>query len=397
MSQAMTIPESVMLAAGRGSEAEISSSLSADALVGSGEVAARYQTMSSSSQEVSRRALIQSSFKEFRELPLEFKLSEFDKRTAGGFSMLSEFGVKADGLRRGELVEIEVILEVDPVYKLAAMVSEYSEMANAYPQMFEGGVLGFLRGSQPIIKVLQRFLAGLIPIRATAASIVVIEHEGQEYVAESGSAGPDVRERPLRIVGVTEQQNYWKDVRRVLFSDSRVRVLGRIARDGLHDSWTPVKLADLFSDVSPDLVDNINAIEAPSATSTTSGGFDGSGPMVEALRMYKDHLVANVPGALWPSGSEFVLSLLGAGVETAAQQRQAFDEVRSITLASAGSASISPEDDLAARTMARAAAGVSLFPSASTGPSATTTSAEGNGTRGDHGRFLDIEIVAIYW
>ena len=114
-------------------------------------------------------------------------------------------------------------LAVDPVFKLGTMMNEYTAMADEWPDMFSSqGVLGFLRGSQPILKVLERFLAGLIPIKATATNHVVVEVDGLEYVVHKKALEAfDVPTHPLKIVGVTEHLSYWKDIRRILFSDAR--------------------------------------------------------------------------------------------------------------------------------------------------------------------------------
>lgn len=175
-------------------------------------------------------------------------------------------------------MEIDVTLAVDPVFKLGSMMSEWTGMAADWPDMFSAhGALGFLRGVQPIMKVLDRFLAGLIPIKATAVSHVVVEYHDHEYVVRSEAVeGLDLPALPLRIVGVTEHLGYWKDIRRVLFSEGRFTMLCRIARDGIHASWTPVKLADLFSDVAPGLVDQINSIEFSGDVQTGSASPQGS-------------------------------------------------------------------------------------------------------------------------
>ena len=60
-----------------------------------------------------------------------------------------------------------------------------------------------------------------------------------------------LQRRPVYIVGVAEQSLFWKDIRRVLFSGSRFRVLCRVAQDGIQESWTPVKLAHVLDAVLP--------------------------------------------------------------------------------------------------------------------------------------------------
>jgi len=411
VSQKSTIPENVSEAITRADEAELKASIAADAFVGKGEIAGRYQTSNSNSVQSSRKAIIQTLFKEFRDLPLDFKLSAPETEPAAtknvesiGSGEESTAVWKGEDLRRGDLVEVEVTLAVDPVFKLGAMMTEWTAMADEYPGMFGvNGTLGFLRDAQPIMKVLDRFLAGLIPVRATATNHVVVEIEGQQFVVrKSVVEGLGLKTKPLRIVGVTEHLGYWRDVRRVLFSAGRFTMLCRIARDGIHDRWTPVKLADLFSEVAPDFVDQINAIKAPSATdagttSTKQGQHQLA--LAEALSGYKDALVLQL-GTAWPTDAdaEFstLLARLQAGTVSATTQRRAFDSVRTFV---ADKLAVEVQDanaDLAARSAARTSAGLELFPSL-----AVTPSPEGSPSPkkpvGTDERMLDVEVIAIYW
>jgi len=196
VSQNATIPTEVSQAISRADEAELSGSVASKAgsdLVGASvqaDSSTRYQTSNSNSTQSSRKAVIQTLFKELRELPLDFKLAAPSGAPATFGSV--ESVAKSDDRRsaeigssflRGDLLEVEVTLAVDPVFKLGAMMTEWSAMADEYPAMFgNGGMLGFLRDSEPIIKVLDRFLAGLIPIKAAAVHHVVVEVGGRDYV-----------------------------------------------------------------------------------------------------------------------------------------------------------------------------------------------------------------------
>jgi hypothetical protein len=68
-----------------------------------------------------------------------------------------------------------------------------------------------------------------------------------------GIGDPDLAVNSLYVVGVTERELFWRDIRRVLFSHSRYSVLCRLGRDGPQSSWTPVKLVDVLKEVSSDL------------------------------------------------------------------------------------------------------------------------------------------------
>ena len=410
VSQNSTIPENVSEAITRAEEAELRSSLTADALVGKGEIAARYQTSNSNNVQSSRKAIIQTLFKELRDLPLDFKLAapEEDPSPAKDVDALVAAGQsepirKTADFVRGDLVEIEVTLSVDPVFKLGAMMTEWTAMADDYPGMFgSSGVLGFLREAQPIMKVLDRFLAGLIPIRATATKHVVIEVQGQEYIVhQSFVEGLGLKSRPLQVVGVTERLGYWRDLRRVLFSGARFTMLCRVARDGIHTKWTPVKLADLFSEVAPGFADQINAIKSPIAADT---GFVSPESIHQvalsaALIEYKNELVVEGDTA-WTSevDAEFsaLVKRLQGGSVSASAQRLAFDEVRAFIVERLD---VEPDDsdgDLAARQRARTKASLELFPSLIVDFSAETTKPT-KGKPSEEDRLLDVEVIAIYW
>lgn len=409
VSQNMTIPDNVSQAISRADEAEISSSLSADALVGKGEVAARYQTSNSNSLQSSRKAVIQTLFKEFRELPLEFNLAtQEEPRALESVAAITTLNDRAEvmaasALSRGSLVEIEVTLSVDPVFKLGAMMTEWSAMASEYPQMFGSqGLLGFLRESEPVMKVLERFLAGLIPIRATAKHHVVVEVGGIEYVVDGRVVAKfGLSTRPLQVVGVTEHLGYWKDIRRVLFSGGEFTILCRVAKGGIQKSWTPVKLADLFSEVAPDFVNQINAIRSPTAadSAASSSQNEQQKALAKALENYKTTLVSKsalILPAMAEAGFAVMVQVFGHGQTTAAVQRQAFDQVRDLITAGLELQPIAPDEDLAIRQDARKVAGLELFPSLSTSLASSPAAASGELKVPDD-RLLDVEVIAIYW
>lgn len=405
VSQKDTIPQEVSEAMTQAAETELRSSASADAVVAKGEFATRYQTSNSNNVQTSRKAIVQTLFKEFRELPLDFKLAT-EVNAPSPLASLDSLASAADqgsawrasDVRRGDLVEIDVTLAVDPVFKLGSMMSEWTGMAADWPDMFSAhGALGFLRGVQPIMKVLDRFLAGLIPIKATAVSHVVVEYHDDEYVVRSEAVeGLDLPALPLRIVGVTEHLGYWKDIRRVLFSEGRFTMLCRVARDGIHASWTPVKLADLFSDVAPGLVDQINSIEFSGDVQTGSASPQGSALAI-ALTAYRQLLIGGAD-ASEPHHADAQLAqiVLAHGDDlSATSQRAAFDAVRSRVLETLDIDPPSPEEDLDARQKSRESAGLPLFPAmALVAPSRTT----GKASEADpQERLLDVEVVAIYW
>ncbi|MFN3217659.1 MAG: hypothetical protein ACE367_14285 [Acidimicrobiales bacterium] len=407
VSQKSTILENISEAMTEASEAELKSSAAAEALVARSEISARYQTSNSNNVQSSRKAIVQTLFKEFRELPLEFRLAENDKDrrvVESPQDLLSDssgLAWNASNVRRGDLVEIQVELSVDPVFKLGSMMSEWTSMAEDWPGMFTAqGALGFLQDAQPIMKVLDRFLAGLIPIKALATDHVVVTINGSECIVRRDSiSGLGLETRALKVVGVTEHLGYWKDIRRVLFSGAQFTMLCRVARDGIHDSWTPVKLADLFSEVAPGLVDQINAIEF-SGNPMAGGAVQPSEPSAldVALTAYKDWLVNGDPSWKEDADAQFQRILINNGGESSAtSQRAAFNSVRELATATLDlDDGPSPEEDLQARQRARDAAGLPLFPAlAPRTPSPPIRSGAAQAVGED--RLIDVEVIAIYW
>lgn len=304
---------------------------------------------------------------------------------------------------RGQLIELEVVLEVDPVFKLGTMVSEFSAMAAEYPQMAGPAGLAMLDEIEPVKKVLDRLLAGLIPIRATACNYVVATVGGEEYVVRSSTA-TELRApvRPLEIVGVTEHIGYWKDIRRILFSSGQFRLLCRVARPGLHETWTPVKVAHLFGDVAPSLVEQIDALSR--AGTTGLGGHAAGQPhlaLVRALAAYADQIASMTNQGLQTSAAVEIIEIAARASDDASPsaQRQAFAAVRELIVAKDSERALTPEQDLDARRLARDRAGLPVLP----GGSAVATRAGGPehaaGAPVDAGvaKLLDVEVVAIYW
>lgn len=407
VSQNSTIPDNVSDAISRADEAEIAGALSTKALGIKSEVKSRYQSSNTNSTQSSRKAVVQTLFKEFRDLALDFKLVHKDD-TPKQFKEKSEIAkepdsaivARADEFVRGRLIEVEVALAVDPVFKLGAMMTEWKAMADEFPGMFgEHGLLGFLRESEPIMKVLDRFLAELVPIKSKAVHYRVVKVAGHEYIVDKRSIKDmTIKSRPLYIVGVTEKLGYWKDLRRVLFSNARFTVMCRVARTGIHDSWTPVKLADLFTDVAPDFVNQINAIEVPKADDgmTTLQSNIRQDALCVALRTYGRDLIEKLSINVETEQEqtfEVLTNQLAAGQTSPAAQRFAFDQVRVAVMALDNSSTVDAAEDLAMRQNAREIAGLELLSSITATPTESPAKHPSKRTE----RILDVEVIGIYW
>jgi len=409
VSQRDTIPEHVTSGKSVSEQVEISAKASVDAVAAKAESATRYQTANSSSVESSRKAVVQTLFNELRDdakLPIALRddaVGPVPIPVDGATEDEGHRGWRGEDLLRGQLIELEVVLEVDPVFKLGTMVSEFSAMAAEYPQMAGPSGLAMLDEIEPVQKVLDRLLAGLIPIRATACNYVVATVNGHEYVVRSGTASElGVPVRPLEIVGVTEHIGYWKDIRRVLFSSGQFKLLCRVARPGLHETWTPVKVAHLFGDVAPSLVEQIDMLSRAGTT-----GLDGlaSGQshlaLVRALAEYADQIASMTNQGLQPSAAVELIEIAARVFDEASPsaQRQAFAAVRELIVAENSDRALTPEQDLDARRIARERAGLPVLPGGSVVATADSTPERVADASADTvvAKLIDVEVVAIYW
>lgn len=394
--------------ASEGSEASIDATAGVNpGVIAKAEITSRYQTNNSSTIQTSRKATVQSRFRDLHLIdglriiePVLVDAPANDIESLKKTDTLSKLA-SATELQRGKLVELRVKLAADPVFHLGTMVSEFTSMAEDYPDMFAAnGGLATLQEVQPINKILKRLLAGLVPIRAVAVDYVVVEIDEVQYIAHKNLIeGLGLKNRPLEIVGVTEQEAYWKDLRRVLFSEAAFTVFARISHSGLQDSWTPVKLADLFADVAPDLVEQINAAGRVPFGSASSQPNESApdAKLAAALSHYADSLLRQIGKSLESDQKKAVAQCIGelkTRSATVSDQTSAFSLLTKHVLEVVGG-EIDSARALELRTAAREALGLSLFPTASS--LSQVTPATPKAKRGDEPLLLDVEFVAIYW
>lgn len=388
---------------------ELQAKLGSDALVGKAEISSRFQTSNSSTLQTLRKATVQSWFREFYNKPGLRMMELIDKVDA--FVDLDDLkrcekasiAVKSDELKRGFLAEFRVNLSADKVFHVDTLVSEFVGMAKDFPRMFEAGNTVVDMGEMEAIgKLLQRLLTGLIPIRGVAVDYCVIDIGGTEYVVhKKAMENLDVDTKPLVIVGVTEHLAYWKDIRRVLFSEAEFTILCRFSKTGLQESWLPVKLADLMRDFAPDIADQLNSASrmtfdrAPAIRNESNSERDFG----VALHQYASNLLVTLQKTVedvnFDAISDMIVSLKQRG-GTVSGQRSAFAVIRAKVAAMVGQ-DVDAEIDAGLREAARNASGLSLFPSQAKAmgtPSDRTTAPT---LSASDERLLDVEIVAMYW
>lgn len=409
-SQKGALTENITELLSRADEAELAGSLSGGAPVFKAEITSRYQTSNSQGTQTSRKSIVQSLFKEFRELEgVRLLLQPIDvlEPPASIEELIrpeSAMAVSSEDLERGGLVEVEVELVADPIFRFSTIISEISDMAREYPDMLAApGAASVMAEAEPVNRVLQRLLAGLIPLRARAINVVMVEIRGVEYLVPAvAAAALGIRTTPLFVVGVTEHLSYWRDVRRVLFSGAKFTMLCRIARDGLHRGWVPVKLSQVLAEIAPTFpgaLDEVGRFGYNQVVDTTAT--EAESALQKALETFVQLAASRAGTELPPDAAARVrdrrISCVGmAGSVTA--QNEAFRSIRSV-LSNEAEVKLAAEDWLEVQREARDRAELPLFRLPTPEPtSRPPVREEGPGGESEPAEvLLDTEVIAIYW
>ena len=241
---------------------------------------AQYQSGKSSATQTETKATVQSWFRELYETPNILGVQPLEDGD-------QDIIVKSSALQRGTLAELQVVLATDPYFNVVTSISEFFKLSENISE---------LNGYSEIkwqIELLQQLLAGLIPIKAEILNYRALKTGDDTYlVHEDKVTGVSTSKIKVNLVGVTELSAYWKDIRRVLFSNQEFRVLCRISRPGLVQDWNPIKLLDLFGNVFPQKeIHNVKEMlkllsHNVDAASTAETDNDASSKMRLALEEY---------------------------------------------------------------------------------------------------------------
>lgn len=386
-------------------QVELNSKITGSNIALKAEVGSRFQTTSTQNVQTTRKAIVQSRFRDFlalvgNQLVLSVEPQQPDAaRTASKKKLIEHEATRQpDALARGSLLEVEVELSADPIYKMSAMFTEISEISKGSPGLVGNTVTArTIDEIEPANKILQRLLVGLVPIRAHVVSHVVIIEDGADLIVPRELAEQyELDSLPIEVVGVTEQQSYWKDLRRVLFSNSRFTMLCRVGKTGLQREWMPVKLQGLFHEISPQLSMQISAIGSinftasqPSDDAPTPSRTFGDALISYAKQLLLQHC-PNLKAGKITAMYDFVTALDVTDMSVSAQ-RAAFKSIENY-FENTLHVDIPSDEASALRERVRRENGIGLLDVKV--PTATDSLSSG---RPDSSRLLDTEIIAIYW
>lgn len=372
-------------------------------------IEAKYRSSSSQSSEVLRKAVIQSTFKRLIEaVTVSNALHSIGGELSGNEGAVkstaelatnldrldrAQLLLRADELKRGDLLELEVELNTEDIFKVSVALSAISEIVDKSPELFDSSPDAALRQMVSANRLLESILVGLVPITARIVDSKMLDLDGSIVVVREGVLGlsesSDLNPVDVHLVGVTEQELYWVDLRRVLFSGSRFTVFCRVSQDGVQDRWTPMKLENVLSSLSPMLAESIHELGTMAAEAIADGDSSSDAPSErEVFVRYAALVAASADVSLDGPTLGNVLAVVasaGSDVGSTTRRRELFEEVAQIVLSSSGR-SIDPEVNANLRAEA-----AELNHSADNVATAVGITASGPP------RFIEAEIVAIYW
>lgn len=188
------------------------------------KVSSKIQGARTNGTQVLRKATIQSTFKQLLEVEKPvLKSPPHDygapfPSLANLMEALSNDSAEAwtadpNRLRRGELIEVDVEVAVDPIYRLSAIIETMSELLDEFPTMASAGDRTQLDQARDLNRILDKFMVGLVPLKCRAVDYRCIDIDGREVLVHrsvlEGLPSTEVpHSRDVYVVGVTEVELY---------------------------------------------------------------------------------------------------------------------------------------------------------------------------------------------
>ena len=387
----------------------------------------KMQTSQIEASHVSRKAIIQSSFKELYDIersalvmrPVSLDRLPTVDSTRGLERLLGSpegTGLLVDPstLHRGELLEVEVELEADPIFRMATIITTFVGLMEDNEELLQNAATAQLPEIRSVARLLDSLLAGLVPIRGCLVDYEWIRICSRDVLVHRSllsqmPTGALPEAYPAFLVGVAQSDLFWKDIRRVLFSQARYTVFCRIATNGLTDRWSPVKMADVFSGITSDFDEMMRGLggelmsEFKKGVRSATAGTTVDAPLTMLnydaqhgellLRNYVESLASYHKRNIEPSAIE----ALTHGVSFAENWLDSVDAYRPVF----AEVTKKVNDSLEVETPLNVAYELRLQALDQSGIEETVeidgSTASGNLPEPRRERFLDSEIIAIYW
>ena len=371
--------------------------------------------------QVLRKAIIQTSFKELYDIErVSLALTPPDTNRRPTVNTVADLEKRLDhphmdgwlvdpcDISRGELLEVEIELEADPIFRMASVITTLQDLMEDNEHLFGNEITAQLPQMRSMAQVLEGLIFGLVPIRGRLIDYKSVRIGGREVLIhrlllEQIPSGTRPTTYPAFVVGVVQRDLFWKDIRRVLFSKAQYTVFCRLAIGGMSDRWHPVKVADVLAGIVPQFDELIRefsevarrAITAADDASPTSV-YQDAHSRADLIGAYVELLVKHHDGTLEPDVINDVIQSTSPEhdwLNSVDGRRPVFAEVTQRVDKALG-VETSSEDAYHLREAAMSNAGLprTLTPQVSSGLGHDAVPVPDS-----HERFLDTEIIAIYW
>lgn len=391
----------------------VGASLGANTPVGGAGLRSQLEGARTRGTQVVRKANVQASFKDL----VEYETGKMQIHDSVGMdhapavASLDDLKHIRDGddtphlvpvarLARGDLLELEVTLDAESIFQASLMIATMLGFFDEAPEFFSMGPREMAQ-ARGVNRVFDELLSGLVPIRGESTRYERIVIDREEFLASKEllnqlTDGVDVDRQPLYVVAVAEAELFWRDLRRVLFSDSSFFVMFRLNADGLRGSWNPVKVVDLLKRYVPSVGAAINHVGSDFLAGVTMGatGVASAQPGKERalINEYAD-AVASEAGTTWSEEDTDAVDLdsLDVDLSSIEQQRKVLAPI------------VKRLEDRTGRQLDRARLSDLReqlmfehgYRADSAGDGSRAVREEEAGPTREH--LLDSEIVAIYW
>ena len=231
----------------------------------------KLRSVDSRDSEVLSKAVIQTNFKELYELERDkLTVRVIDKsatpesvgncelgRMLGQENKTNGWVLDVARLSRGDLIEVELALEADPIFHIVSVFSTVMSVFEDNEHLLGYEVVTQLPQFASIVRVLEGLLEDLVPVRGRLVNYKYTTHGDRDVlihqkVIDQMSMDDLPPLRSAYVVGVAERGLFWKNVRRVLFSGAEYTAFCRVATEGVSTSWHPIKVANVLRGIAPD-------------------------------------------------------------------------------------------------------------------------------------------------
>lgn len=270
-------------------------------------IGAKYGNKSIS--QVLKKSSIQSTFKEFYEFEKDLFLlkSDLDKHeeniTSNDIqeSYNTSFNYHdSEDIQRGDLLEVDVKLDADSIYKFSMIMNILVELTDDKEMFSSLYANDELEEYKEINELITQLLRDLIPVqcKVTNYSLVTLNHK--QYIVHNDvidklESKDSLEIQNFLIVGVLDKDYFWKDTRFSLFDDGLHTLLCRISQPVITNSWASIKSLNSVKDIVPEvnelIVSSSNSILSKSLRENNSQALNEKSNVFEKKLEYYAELI----------------------------------------------------------------------------------------------------------